>query len=109
MWIVSYSHKHGTDVWGARSRDEAERSCCEVALDWVGGLHDDEAEAKVLGHAAAGRFWEAAAAYARATDESAHPESFEIEEYVPGSREIRGAEELVTRARALLTAGRGRN
>jgi hypothetical protein len=109
MWIVIYSHKHGTDVWGARSRDEADRSCCEVALDWVRGLDDAEAEALVLGHAAAGRFGEAVEAYTRATGESPHPESFEIEQYVPGSRQIRGAEELVTWARSLLTAVQRRN
>lgn len=49
MWIVSYEHKHGTDLWVTDTKDAAIRTCCWAVLDYLDEIEDDAVEDKILG------------------------------------------------------------
>ena len=76
VYVVSYDHKHGTDVWVCATEAGAWKSAAEVALEWVCDLDNDKSERKVMALYKKGDYKKCALFYAEATT---YNETFSVE------------------------------
>jgi len=67
VYVVTYDHKHGSDVWVCATEAGASKSCAEVALEWVCDLDNEKAEKKVKALYKKGDYKKCALFYAEAT------------------------------------------
>lgn len=70
VWLVTYSHEYGTDVWANESEDAALKSATAHMLEWAPSEIDDDVIVDAIAeHAKAGRYKQALTMYAANTDE----------------------------------------
>lgn len=68
VYVVTYDHKHGTDVWVCATEAGAWKSCADVSMEWVSDLDNAKIERKVASLYKKGDYKKCALAYTLAID-----------------------------------------
>ncbi len=69
VWVVTYTHRHGTDFWVCATQEAAIRSCAETACEWISDIGYPEEGEKIAALFKAGKYQECINAYESATEE----------------------------------------
>jgi len=79
--VLTYEHKHGTDVSVYAIEGKALRSAVDIVLNWISDVTDMTTQRQILQEIVSGDYWEALDAWSTWQNEvSLEPESLVIEE-----------------------------